>query len=219
MNFYLEQRTLSDDVAKIIRKMILNGTLKPGERLNQVQLAEQLNISRGPVREALKLLQNEGLIKHEINKGTYVTTLSMQDAYEIYTLRALLEAEAARLASTNLSEKDFQRLEELLDDFTRAFEQQDLEWEASCDIQFHNMIVQGSQHQRLIRMHKQLDTQVGAMFLTVANKLPIRASQVVENHRLLLETLKNSQQEKIKQVFAEHYTEALKELIEEKPEK
>jgi DNA-binding GntR family transcriptional regulator len=212
MKIYLEQRNLSDDVAKVIRKMILNGTFKPGERLNQAQLAEDMNISRGPIREALKLLENEGLIKHETNKGTSVTTLSSKDAYEIYSLRGLLESEAARLAAANITDKDFARLDELLEEFEDAFLAKDLEQEASCDIKFHGMIVQLSNHQRLIRMHQQLDTQVGAMFLTVANKLPSRASMVIENHQVLIDTLRTKDFDKIKRVFSEHYLDAVKGL-------
>jgi DNA-binding GntR family transcriptional regulator len=212
MKINLEQRNLSDDVAKIIRKMILNGTFKPGERLNQAQLAEEMNISRGPIREALKLLENEGLIKHETNKGTFVTTLSMQDAYEIYTLRALLEGEAALLAAAHITEKDYLRLEELLAEFATAFKENDLEKEANCDIRFHGTIVQLSKHQRLIRMHQHLDTQVGAMFLTVANMLPVRASMVIENHKLLIDTLRTRDLGKIKRSFSEHYVDAVKAL-------
>ena len=212
MKIYLEQRNLSDDVAKLIRKMILNGTFKPGERLNQAQLAEDMNISRGPIREALKLLENEGLIKHETNKGTSVTTLSTKDAYEIYSLRGLLESEAARLAAANITDKDFARLDELLEEFEDAFLAKDLEQEASCDIKFHGMIVQLSNHQRLIRMHQQLDTQVGAMFLTVANKLPLRASMVIENHQILMDTLRTKDFDKIKRAFSEHYLDAVKGL-------
>ncbi|MDZ5471318.1 GntR family transcriptional regulator [Bacillus sp. 31A1R] len=219
MKFYLEQRTLSDDVAKIIRKMILNGTLKPGERLNQAQLADELNISRGPVREAIKLLQNEGLVKHETNKGTFVTTLSLQDAYEIYTLRALLESEAAQLASPFLTKKDFKRLEELLMELQDSFEKGDLEREAEIDTLFHKTIVEASKHQRLIHMHQQLDTQVGAMFLTIAHELPQRATKVVENHQLLLNVLKTKDQGEIKQLFSEHYTVALYELTNFKKER
>jgi DNA-binding GntR family transcriptional regulator len=212
MKLRLEQRSLSDDVAKIIRKMILNGTLKPGERLNQAQLADELNISRGPVREAIKLLQNEGLVKHETNKGTFVTTLSLKDAYEIYTLRALLESEAAQLAVPFLTERDFTKLEELLNAFRSSYDQQDLEREASVDILFHKTIVEASKHQRLIHMHGQLDTQVGAMFLTVAHELPKRAVKVVENHQLLLDVLKTRNLTDIRQTFSEHYVTALNEL-------
>ena len=208
----LNHETLSDHVAKIIRKMILNGTLKPGEKVNQVQLAESLNISRGPIREALRMLQNEGLIIHETNKGTYVTTLSYQDAYEIYTLRALLEAKAAELAVPHLTEREFSKLEKLLEEFAEASHDNDLEREARCDISFHHTIIGASKHQRLIHMHEQLDTQVGAMFLTVASKLPVRAAMVVENHKKLLDALKSKDIDSVSREFSDHYVLALKEL-------
>ncbi|MEQ6390828.1 GntR family transcriptional regulator [Bacillaceae bacterium S4-13-58] len=215
----LDNRNLSDDVAKIIRKMILNGELKAGDRINQVQLADQFNISRGPIREALKLLQNEGLIKHETNKGTFVTTLSEQDAFEIYTLRALLEGEAAQVALDHLKEEDFQKLEGYIENFYHAMMEQDLERQAQCDILFHGTIVQASGHNRLITIHKNLDTQVGAMYLTVANRVPVRVEQVVENHRILLEVLRTKDKKKIRQVFSDHYREALKDLSRMAPVK
>ncbi|MCJ1909946.1 GntR family transcriptional regulator [Planococcus ruber] len=208
----LDQRSLSDDVAQIIRKMILNGELQAGERINQAHLAENLSISRGPIREALKLLQNEGLIKHETNKGTFVATLSKEDAFEIYTLRALLEGEAAQLALPNLTDQDFAKLENLLDEFYEAMVEKNLEKQAQCDILFHSTIVHASRHNRLINIHKHLDTQVGAMFLTVANQVPLRVEQVVENHRVLLNALRTKNCKEIQEKFSAHYTDALKDL-------
>jgi DNA-binding GntR family transcriptional regulator len=208
----LNYQNLSDHVASLIRKMILNGTLKPGERVNQVQLAEKLNISRGPIREALRMLQNEGLIKHETNRGTFVTTLSYQDAYEIYTLRALLEGKAAVLALPNLKEKDFCKLVELLNEFGDALNEGDLERQAKCDILFHHTIVTASRHQRLIHMHQQLDTQVGAMYFTVASMVPIRTTSVVKNHQILLDTLHSKNMEKVCQEFTNHYVNTLNDL-------
>ncbi|KIY22773.1 MULTISPECIES: GntR family transcriptional regulator [Mesobacillus] len=210
----LNHENLSDHVAKIIRKMILNGSLKPGEKVNQAQLAESLNISRGPIREALRSLQNEGLIKHETNKGTHVTTLSSQDAYEIYTLRALLEGKAAALAIPNLNGNDYNKLEVLIEEFKNAMDEKDLETEAKCDIDFHRLIVNASKHTRLIHMHQQLDTQVGAMFLTVANTLPMRAALVVENHKKLLDALKSKDTVRVSREFSNHYVHALNELKE-----
>ncbi|WHY88505.1 GntR family transcriptional regulator [Neobacillus novalis] len=208
----INYQNLSDHVAGLIRKMIMNGTLKPGEKVNQVQLAEKLNISRGPIREALRMLQNEGLINHETNRGTFVTTLSNQDAYEIYTMRALLEGKAAELAAPNLTTNDFLRLEELLGEFKTAYQEEDLEREAKCDISFHHTIVLASKHQRLIHMHQQLDTQVGAMFLTVASVVPERAKLVVDIHKHLLDVLKSKDLEKVKKAFSDHYLHTLKDL-------
>ncbi|ANU26217.1 GntR family transcriptional regulator [Planococcus versutus] len=211
----LDQRTLSDDVSKIIRKMILNGELKAGDWINQAQLAEKFNISRGPIREALKLLQNEGLIKHETNKGTFVATLSDQDAFEIYTLRALIEGEAAQLALLHLTSHDFLELERYIEEFTEAMENQDIERQVQCDILFHGKIVAASKHKRLISIHKNLDTQVGVMYLTIANQVPMRVEQVVYNHRLLLNALRTRDKKKIKKAFSNHYTTALKDLATE----
>lgn len=208
----LDQRSLSDDVAQIIRKMILNGEFQAGERINQAHLAEKLSISRGPIREAMKLLQNEGLIKHETNRGTFVATLSQEDAFEIYTLRALLEGEAAQLALPNLTHQDFEKLEDLLSEFYQAMAEKNLEKQAQCDISFHSIIVQASRHNRLITIHKNLDTQVGAMYLTVANQVPLRVEQVVENHRVLLNALRTKNCKEIQEKFSAHYTDALKDL-------
>jgi DNA-binding GntR family transcriptional regulator len=210
----LNHRSLSDHVASLLRKMILNGTLKPGERLNQVHLAERMEISRGPLREALRMLQNEGLIKHETNRGTFVTTLSKEDAYEIYTLRGLLESEAAQLAMEHLTLTDFTALTHLLDQFHIASSEKDLEKMAQSDMLFHQKIVSASHHKRLMHMHQQLDIQVGAMFVTMANKVPIRVNQVVENHQILLDSLKTREKETIKKVFSDHYIQALEDLIE-----
>lgn len=208
----LDQRTLSDDVSKIIRKMILNGELKAGDWINQVQLAEKFNISRGPIREALKILQNEGLIKHETNKGTFVATLSDQDAFEIYTLRALIEGEAAQLALPHLTSQDLSELENYIEEFTEAMQNHDIERQVQCDILFHGKIVTASKHNRLINIHKNLDTQVGVMYLTIANQVPMRVEQVVYNHRILLDALRTGDKKKIKKAFSDHYTAALKDL-------
>nr|WP_169891058.1 GntR family transcriptional regulator [Litchfieldia alkalitelluris] len=110
----LDVTNLSDDVAKYIRKRILNGELKPGEKITQSKLAQELKISRGPIREALSKLEHEGLVTHEVNKGTCVTTLSKKDAYEIYTLRGMLESEAAQLSVKHLTTNDYNTLNDIL---------------------------------------------------------------------------------------------------------
>lgn len=208
----LEHRSLSDQVVKLLRKMILNGKLQPGERINQVQLAEAMNISRGPLREALRMLQNEGLIKHEINRGTFVTTLSPQDMWEIYTMRALLESHAAKLAMNNLTEQDFNRLYQLLDVFGESIRQRDLELMVQSDMEFHQTIVRASGHRRLEHHHGLLDVQLGAMFLTVSSRVPVRVHKVLENHQVLIEALLSKDVERVQKEFSAHYLEPLQDV-------
>ena len=90
-------RSLAEDAADRIREQILAGGFRQGEHLVEAKIAEQLNISRGPVREAFKLLRAEGLLNEEPRRGTFVVSLSADDVREIYGLRAALEGRAARL--------------------------------------------------------------------------------------------------------------------------
>lgn len=208
----LENQSLADQVVNTIRKLILDKTLKPGEKINQVKIAEDLNISRGPVREALKLLQNEGLIDYEINKGTFVTTLSEQDAYEIFTMRALLESKGAQLAQLKFQQKDYDALQAIISKLEQALIEKDLESLARYDILFHNTIINASGHSRLIHMHQQLDTQVSAMFLTVDQLAPLKLNSVIEDHQGLIDILKNGSEIEIAEKFSEHYEYTLERL-------
>ena len=90
-------RSLAEDAADRIREQILGGGFRQGEHLVEAKIAEQLNISRGPVREAFKLLRAEGLLNEEPRRGTFVVSLTAQDVRDIYGLRAALEGRAARL--------------------------------------------------------------------------------------------------------------------------
>ena len=90
-------RSLAGDAADRIREEILAGGFRPGDHLVEAKIAEQLSISRGPVREAFKLLRAEGLLKEEPRRGTFVVSLSADDVREIYELRAALESAAGRL--------------------------------------------------------------------------------------------------------------------------
>lgn len=212
MNLNVSKRNLTDEVADIIRKLILNGKLMPGDKINQAQLADELAISRGPIREALRLLENEGLIQHIPNRGTYVSTLSEKDAYEIYSLRAWLEEKGAELAAQNLTTGHYQLLEALIKEFEQASTLKDLDKMMRLDFQFHQLIMDQSRHTRLISMHQNLNTQLGAMFLTMATNVPIRIHQSANNHRLLLEALKSTDTERIKKAFSDHYLDAYKDL-------
>lgn len=108
-------------IADELRSMIARGTLSPGMRLGQTELATQFNASRVPVREALKLLSSEGIIEHDPNRGFFVTRLSRDEAEQLFTLRNMVEDELMRTiewpsaATLKQLEKSAERLEKLLD--------------------------------------------------------------------------------------------------------
>ncbi len=93
-------RSLAEDAADRIREQILSGGFGQGEHLVEAKIAQQLHVSRGPVREAFKLLRAEGLVEEEPRRGTFVVSLSSEDVREIYGLRAAIEGRAARLLAS-----------------------------------------------------------------------------------------------------------------------
>ena len=110
----IKAETLRDHVLQALRKAILDGELKSGERLVESKLADQMGVSRGPIREAVSQLKNEGLVKVIPHKGTFVVEWSDEDILEVYLLRSVLEGLAARRAVEIFSDKDFSYLQSLL---------------------------------------------------------------------------------------------------------
>ncbi|WP_054968546.1 GntR family transcriptional regulator [Alicyclobacillus ferrooxydans] len=205
-------RTLSEGVESIVRKMILLGDLVPGERINEVQLAEQLEMSRGPVREALRRLQAEGLVTYHAHRGTFVAELSDKDAEEVYKLRALLEVGAVKAALPNFREKHLGHLREIVSRFEAACLNEDISAMIQADLDFHHLIVQLSGNGRLVDMYQSLDTQLGAMFIAVQTKAPDRLANVAKLHFDLVTALESRDEDIICSAFEDHYLSAWQAL-------
>jgi GntR family transcriptional regulator of gluconate operon len=130
-------RSLAEDAADRIREQILGGGFKQGEHLVEAKIAEQLNISRGPVREAFKLLRAEGLLNEEPRRGTFVVSLTADDVREIYGLRAALEGRAGRMVARAHDPVALARLRALADDIDRAVAAGDAVAASRADLAFH----------------------------------------------------------------------------------
>ncbi|HSV35412.1 MAG TPA: GntR family transcriptional regulator [Ramlibacter sp.] len=115
----LVHNSLHDEVAAQLRDRIFAGELLPGTFLDEARLAEQLSISRTPLREALKVLTAEGLVRHEPRRGSFVNEVTEQDLDEIFPVLALLEGRCAREAATNATDADLQTLEAMHDKLNR----------------------------------------------------------------------------------------------------
>jgi DNA-binding GntR family transcriptional regulator len=115
----LVHNSLHDEVAAQLRDRIFAGELMPGTFLDEARLAEELQISRTPLREALKVLSAEGLVRHEPRRGCFVNEVTEQDLDEIFPVLALLEGRCAREAAVNATDADLQELEVLHDKLNR----------------------------------------------------------------------------------------------------
>jgi DNA-binding GntR family transcriptional regulator len=163
-------RTLRDIVADQLRESVASGRLAPGQSLPESDLAAALNVSRGPVREALALLAHEGLVVTRRGHSAHVVRLSAEDAEEIYSLRAALETLAISRAAKHVTPAHIEAMRELLSRFAELTNESTPKLSAELDLAFHDVIYAASRHQRLQKAWAQIRPQV-FMFLLTRNYL------------------------------------------------
>lgn len=147
-----EYLPLRDVVFKTLRQAILTGELKPGERLMEIHLANRLGVSRTPIREAIRMLELEGLVTMIPRKGAEVSRISKQDISDVLEVRASLDALAVRLCCERITEEEIQKLEEAVKSFSEAVDSGDLTAVAQADVDYHDIIVNASKNKRLVQM-------------------------------------------------------------------
>jgi DNA-binding GntR family transcriptional regulator len=137
----LVHNSLHDEVAAQLRERIFAGELEPGTFLDEVQLADQLSISRTPLREALKVLTAEGLLRHEPRRGCFVNEVTEQDLDEIFPVIALLEGRCAYEAAQNATDADIEVLEELHARLVRAAKGKRINDYYAANLSIHEAII------------------------------------------------------------------------------
>ena len=161
------QRTLSDYITTELRQAILTNQLKPNQRLVEKELAESMNTSRGPVREALRSLENEGLVNRHTHRGTFVNPLTKEDALEIFTLREALEILAIKFATKNASDEDIDKLVQLTEAMDKLSRQPEYDQlvATELDLEFHHTICIASRHSRLLTAWENIRSQLQLLIL------------------------------------------------------
>ena len=146
----------SSTATEAIREAILDGSLEPGSRLKEEQLARELGTSRTPIREALFVLQTDGLVEASPNRGATVRRYAPADLDELYQLRAVLEAHAARVAAERISPAALDALSESCERFDALRDVGDVRALAAENQRFHETILESSGSDRLIAMVKKV---------------------------------------------------------------
>jgi DNA-binding GntR family transcriptional regulator len=158
---------LAASIRERLRAAILSGNFSPGERLREVEIAARYQVSRGPVREALLQLEQEGLVLLRRNRGAVVARLSRGDLEELYSLRLALERLATARAAEHGTEADFARLDAVLHEFRGTASSQPLtEQEAADqDVRFHDTVYLAAHHERLYAAWSSIRSQVYVLLL------------------------------------------------------
>ena len=188
--FSKQQRaTLTDQALKEIRDAIRSGKLKPGQRLIEMQLAEEMQISRFPIREALRYLEKEGLVVTKPFRGTHVAQFTEKDMEELYSLRSSLEELAVRILIENLDEKKINKLEKIIQSMQKASQTGNLDQMIFEDLRFHQTICELSGHRKLLEVWRTLESQL-QVFLTIEKDFFETAYQYVSTHDPIMEAIK-----------------------------
>lgn len=157
---FLRTRTLSQLVQREIERLILSGQLRAGERLNEVAIARRLSVSRGPVREALRTLEEAGLVRLHKNRGVAVREISPEEAADIYEIRASLEELACRRAAGAIAEDEIEQLRSLVAGMQQPAASDDVESYHPLNVQFHERLVELAGNRELANMYRRLVDQL-----------------------------------------------------------
>jgi DNA-binding GntR family transcriptional regulator len=196
---------------ELIRQAILDGRLEPGSRLKEEELARVLGISRTPVREALLMLQAEGLIETSPNRGAVVRTHDADDLVDLYQLRALLEGYAARQAATRVSDDEIARLQESCDRFDRI-DDDDVRELVKENMWFHSAIHAAAESTRLSGMVRRV-IEIPLVYRSYVWYSPHQKRISAHYHRQITTALRARDADRAEGLMREHIFEARDLLV------
>ncbi len=196
-------KPLREIVFENLREAILEGRLEPGQRMMEIQLAEQLGVSRTPVREAIRKLELEGLVIMIPRKGAYVADVSIKDILEVLEIRAILEGLAASLAATRMSDEEIDELEMISYQFKKCYQKDDIEGMIEKDVEFHDRIFNSARNEKLNHIVQGLREQIYRFRVTYISEYN-KAKELVEEHENILEAISQRDAEKANEYALKH---------------
>jgi len=199
----LPQAPLAQQALELIRQAIVTGVLKPQQPLKENEIAIQMGISRQPVREALLILEEEGLVERVPYKGTFVTTFSRQDVEELYSLRIALECFGIELLVPRLDETDLGKLRAIVDRMHQAAREADAPDVSCYDLQFHEYLMARTGHKRLLSTWQDLKSQIRRV-VAAGNVLNEDLHRIAENHMPILAALEARDIARAKSLMQQH---------------
>ena len=194
------RQVFRDQVREVLLSRIIEGHYGPGERIVETQVAQELSISQGPVREALRELESLGMVVSEPFKGARVRELSSEELSEIYPVRAAIEEVAAKAAARRL-DGDVSALEAELDAMTAAAAAGDKHQLLLHDVAFHRLIVEASGNRTLQQVWQSLRIEARTL-ITLLNIADLH--EVAESHRPVLEALRSGDARRAGRVLRRH---------------
>ena len=214
MNEYLPLR---DVVFQTLREAILRGDLKPGERLMELQLASKLGVSRTPIREAIRMLEQEGLAVTMPRKGAEVAKMTLKDMEDVLEIREALDELAVKVACDRISKEQLRALEKIKCEFEESTVTGDIKRIAQADVSFHDVIYEATGNPKLVALLNNIREQLyryRVEYLKDSKNYP----NLIEEHERILMALKNRDMAGVCIAMHEHISNqaiAVKDIIQQ----
>lgn len=208
------QETTPSLIARQLRRAIGDGELAPGQQLNEMELSRSLGVSRGPLREAMQRLTQEGLLLSVRNRGVFVIEVTDDDVRDLYLARNAVERAAAARVIAGDPEAGADRLLEKVDEMSAAIERGDTAALTEADVAFHALLVELSESPRLIRMHDTLMVET-RMCMTALETRYASHSFRLDEHREITETIRAADEARVDLLLLDHMRDAVMRLTTE----
>lgn len=179
---------LGNEVLKRIEELVLNGAIPAGERINELQLAAQLKVSRGPIREAMRSLVHAGLLVAIPNRGVFVRIVELADALDLYEIRAGLAGVAGRLLARRITKPQITKLKSTFDRMEKACTARDITAFYAANLNFHAQIIEFAGNPRLTTMSESVRNEL-QLYLRDAVIGPAQLKESQIEHRAILDAI------------------------------
>lgn len=213
----VSSKSTSELIADQLRERILDGSFLPGEQLHEAHIAEQLEVSRGPLREAMQRLSQEGLVVSHRNRGTFVIELSRSDIIEIFGARKVFELAAAHTVRTGPASDRAAAVARLREIVARMPEYAlSSNWTelAKIDLEFHTSLVASTANARLSRSYQILAGETRICLTNLKNAYPVGYA-LVEEHERIVELLEGDDADELQKAIEFHLDSAVDVLLEQ----
>ena len=212
LNFDIQNhKPLREMVYEELKMQILKGSIIPGTRMMEVELAEEMGVSRTPIREAIRKLEKEGLVTIEPRRGAYASMISTEDMVEILEVRQDLEGLAAYFAADRMTDEKMEELREVSNCYNEAVKSGKMEDMIKYDTRFHHIIVESCRNKILVQMIEQLQELV-LRFRYIYYDNFRRAENMPDEHEAIVAAISEGNADKAR-AAADIHIDRLKELV------
>ncbi|MDD7142989.1 MAG: GntR family transcriptional regulator [bacterium] len=198
-------KTLREQVYVLIKSKIINGEIKPGEKIKEFELAETLGISRGPIREALRQIEQDGLVSYIPNRGCVVTQLTRKEMVEMGMIRADLEVLAVEVCEGKYSEESISKMEYYVSEMEKYANAKELEKLIEQDQLFHEAIVSEPGLCHLLKLWHTLDGTNVAIYFCMNSTDQLSWQCIAKNHKCIIDKIKTGDLSLIEDEIKRHY--------------